>query len=88
MIEHAAPALPRPAVAFSENKNPSLEDTILLRQLLNNWELEIPILIYCQAGSLLFTLYQAYQANQRLKNIRAFEQNTFKQEIDLLNTCY
>ena len=86
--EHSTPALPRPSTAFFENKNPSLEDTILLRQLLNDRELEILILIYCQAGSPLFTLYRAYQANQQLKNIRAFEQNIFEQETDLLNTCY
>ena len=56
-IEHSTPALPQPKAAFSENKNPSLKETILLQQLLNDWELEIPILVYCQAGSPLFTLY-------------------------------
>ena len=88
VIEHSTLALPPPSAAFSANKNPSLEETILFRQLLNDWELEIPILIYCQAGSPLFTLYRAYQANRRLKNIRAFKQNIFEQETDLLNTCY
>ena len=88
LIEHSTPALPQPKAAYSENKNPSLKDTILLRQLLNDQELEVPILVHCQVGSPLFTLYRAYQANRRLKNIRAFEQNVFEQEIDLVNTCY
>ena len=34
--EHSTPILPRPKAAYSENKNPSLEDTILLQQLLND----------------------------------------------------
>ena len=87
-IKNSTPALPWPKAAFTENRSPSLEDSILLQQLLNDRELEMPILVYCQAGSLLLTLYRAYQANWRLKNIRASEQTIFEQEADLVNTCY
>ena len=37
----SAPTIPRPKTTFTKGTNPSLEDT-LLRQLLNNKELEIP----------------------------------------------
>ena len=84
----SAPVIPRPKAAFSEGPNPSLEDTLLLHHLLNNKELEIPILTYCQPGSPLLTIYHAHQANHCLKNIRATDSLIYKQETDLINTIH
>ena len=84
----SAPAIPRPKTAFTKGTNPSLEDTLLLRQLLNDKQLEIPVLTYCQPGSPLLTLYRAYQANRRLKNIRTTDSIIYEQETDLVNTVH
>ena len=53
----STPAIPRPKAASTRETSPSPEDTLLLQQLLNDRELEIPILTYCQPGSPLITIF-------------------------------
>ena len=84
----SAPAIPRPKGVFTQGSNLSLEDSLLLCQLLNDQELDIPILTYCQPGSPLLTLYWAYQANWQLKNIQASDHIIHEQEINLVNAFY
>lgn len=84
----SAPAIPRPKTTFTKGTNPSPEDTLLLCQLLNDKGLEIPVLTYCQPSSPLLTLYQAYQVNHWLKNLRTTDYIIYKQETDLVNTFH
>lgn len=84
----STPAIPRPKHAFTQEGNSSLEDTLLLCHLLNDRNLEVPILTYCQLGSSFLTLYLIYQANRRLEGIQASNTIQWEQEVDLINAFH